>query len=52
MTDFYRHAAWINPTPAEHWQWTQSIKITRGLMDDRMYPMTTAGLESAMKALL
>jgi len=52
MTDFYRHAAWINPTPAEHWQWTQSIKITRELMDDRMYPMTAAGLESAMKALL
>ena len=52
MTEFYKHAAWINPTPAEHWQWTQSIKITRELMDDRMYPMTSAGLDAAMKALL
>ena len=52
MTDFYRHAAWINPTPVEHWQWAQSIKIIRELMNNRMYPMTSAGLEMAMKALI
>ena len=51
MTDFYRHAVWINPTPETHWPWTQSIKIARELMEDRMYPMTVAGLEKAMREL-
>lgn len=48
----YRHAVWINPTPAEHWPWTQSIKIVRELMDDRMVPMTLAGLEEGMRTLM
>ncbi|MEO8102102.1 MAG: VWA domain-containing protein [Betaproteobacteria bacterium] len=51
MTDFYRHSVWINPTPEAHWPWTQSIKIARELMEDRMYPMTVAGLEKAMREL-
>ncbi len=51
VTAFYRHAAWINPTPVEHWQWTHSIKLTRELMEDRMYAMTASGLEAAMKEL-
>jgi len=48
----YKHAAWINPTQEAHWQWTQSVTITRQLMEDRMYPMTVEGLDRAMKALL
>jgi uncharacterized protein len=52
MTDMWKHAVWINPTPQEHWQWTQSIAITRQLMEDRMYPMTIDGLDSAMRQLL
>ena len=52
MTEFYKHAASINPTPAQHRQWMQSIKIARKLMDDRTYPMTSAGLNAAMKARL
>jgi uncharacterized protein len=52
LTACYRHAVWINPTPAEHWQWTQSIKLIRERMENRMYPMTGLGLEAAMKALL
>ena len=51
LTDLYRRAIWINPTPEAHWPWTQSIKITRDLMGDRMFPMTVKGLEEAMKAL-
>ncbi|MBL8512002.1 MAG: VWA domain-containing protein [Betaproteobacteria bacterium] len=51
LTDTYRRVVWINPTPNEHWQWTQSIKMIRELMEDRMYPMTVSGLEEAMKAL-
>ena len=51
LTDLYRRAIWINPTPEAHWQWTQSIKIARELMEDRMFPMTVKGLEEGMKAL-
>ena len=51
LTDLYRRAIWINPTPEAHWQWTQSIKMARDLMEDRMYPMTVKGLEEGMKAL-
>jgi uncharacterized protein len=52
MTDTWKHAAWINPTPEEHWPWTQSIAITRELMEDRMYPMTLEGLDRAMRGLV
>lgn len=51
LTDQYKHAVWINPTPPEHWAWTQSIKITRELMENRMQPMTIRGLETGMKAI-
>jgi uncharacterized protein with von Willebrand factor type A (vWA) domain len=50
--DSYPNAAWINPTPESHWQWTQSTAITRELMDDRMYPMTVEGLDRAIRALV
>ena len=52
ITNAYKHAVWINPTPEEHWQWTQSIRITRELMEERMFPMSVEGLDRAMKALL
>ena len=51
LTDLYRRAIWINPSPEAHWPWTQSIKIVRELMEDRMFPMTGKGLEEGMKAL-
>jgi uncharacterized protein with von Willebrand factor type A (vWA) domain len=52
LTETWKHAVWINPTPEQHWQWTQSIAITRELMEDRMFPMTVDGLDRAMKSLL
>lgn len=52
LTGTWKHAVWINPTPEQHWPWTQSIAITRELMEDRMFPMTVEGLDQAMKSLL
>jgi uncharacterized protein len=52
LTETWRKAAWINPAPEAHWPWTQSIKLTRELMDERMFPMTVAGLDRAMRALV
>jgi uncharacterized protein len=45
------HAAWLNPVPEEHWGWTTSIQNIQRLMDGRMYPVTLAGLEDAMRGL-
>ncbi len=47
---FPRHA-WLNPEPEDRWEWTPSVKITRELMEERMYPLTLEGLDRAMRAL-
>lgn len=44
-------AVWLNPEPRERWEYTPSVKVTRELLDDRMYPLTLAGLDDAIKAL-
>ncbi len=51
MLEVYSKSAWINPTPEDRWPYYESIAMTRELMDDRMYPLTLAGLEGAMRAL-
>lgn len=47
----YPKAVWLNPEPRARWDYTPSVKLTRELMDDRMYPLTISGLEDAIKAL-
>jgi len=44
-------AAWLNPVAEEHWGWTVSTANIQRLMDGRMFPVTVAGLERAMKSL-
>jgi uncharacterized protein len=44
-------AAWLNPVAEEHWSWTTSIQNVHRIMDGRMYPLTIAGLERAMKEM-
>jgi uncharacterized protein with von Willebrand factor type A (vWA) domain len=44
-------AAWLNPVPEAHWGYSQSTQILRDLMGGRMFPLTIAGLEDAMRAL-
>ncbi|WP_037501572.1 vWA domain-containing protein [Sphingomonas jaspsi] len=51
LTDQYRSAAWINPTAEAYWGHSASTSILKKLMNDRMYPLTLAGLEDAMKEL-
>ena len=45
------HAVWLNPVPEKHWGWTTSIQNVHRIMDGRMYPVTVAGLEAAVKSL-
>jgi uncharacterized protein len=51
LTATYAAAVWLNPVPEEQWRYGQSIAMLRELMDDRMYPLTLAGLDEAMREL-
>jgi uncharacterized protein with von Willebrand factor type A (vWA) domain len=47
----YPSAVWLNPTPEVYWNSSQSTRMLRQLMQDRMYPLTLEGLDDAMRAL-
>ena len=47
----FESAAWLNPEPEPRWMQTTSTRVLRGLVDERMYPMTLDGLDRAMSAL-
>ena len=51
LLDVYAHAVWLNPQPEDRWGYYDSIGMVRELLGDRMYPLTLAGLESAMREL-
>lgn len=54
MQRFMQHfdkLVWLNPYPEHAWRYTQSIGMTRELVEGEMYPMTLAGLEQAMQSL-
>jgi uncharacterized protein with von Willebrand factor type A (vWA) domain len=51
MTTHWERAAWLNPVPEAGWQWTQSTEMVREALGGRMFPLTLAGLEAAMRAL-
>ncbi|WP_156678887.1 vWA domain-containing protein [Sphingomonas profundi] len=51
LTTTYPAAAWLNPTPEAHWGYSQSTRMMRELMNDRMYPLTLTGLDDAMRGL-
>ncbi len=43
--------AWLNPEPEGVWEYRQSISVIRQVLSNRMYPVTIAGLEKAMREL-
>ncbi len=51
LTATYTAAAWLNPLPEAHWDYTASVGMMRELMGGRMYPLTLGGLDSAMREL-
>lgn len=51
LTNTYPAAVWLNPIPEQQWGYSQSLRILRELMNDRMYPLTLAGLDEAMREL-
>ncbi|MGH8194052.1 MAG: vWA domain-containing protein [Woeseiaceae bacterium] len=51
LLNTYPKAIWLNPEPQQRWDYTPSIKLTRDLMDDRMFPLTVSGLDAGIKRL-
>ena len=51
MTEHFDKVAWINPVNESYWRHGYSIGIVRELIENRMFPMTVTGLESAMSYL-
>ncbi len=51
LLNAYPKAVWLNPEPEARWDYTPSVKLTRELMDDRMFPLTISGLDDAIRKL-
>ena len=51
LLNTFHKAIWLNPEPRERWDFTPSVKLTREILDDRMFPLTIAGLDDGIKAL-
>lgn len=48
----FKKAIWLNPEPENHWEYNQSVQITKEIMENRMYPLTLKGLDEGVKRLL
>jgi hypothetical protein len=51
LLQVFASAIWLNPEPVQRWEYTPSIGITREIMDERMFPLTLAGLDRGIKEL-
>ena len=47
----YKDAIWLNPQPEAVWNYHDSIRVTRQLLGERMFPLTLAGLDRGMRLL-
>jgi uncharacterized protein with von Willebrand factor type A (vWA) domain len=51
MISAYPKHVWLNPEPESLWRYRQSVSLIRDIMHERMYPVTLAGLDAAMRML-
>ena len=51
LTSTYDKVIWINPVPEDEWEYTQSVSMTRQLLEGHMYPLSLKGLEEGMSYL-
>jgi uncharacterized protein with von Willebrand factor type A (vWA) domain len=47
----FPNMVWLNPIPANEWEFTYSIRLIKEFMKDKMFPLTLRGLEEAVSAL-
>ena len=51
LTGKWGKAAWLNPSNQRYWHYTQSVGMISEAMDERMFPLTLAGIEAATREL-
>ncbi|MFS2009898.1 VWA domain-containing protein [Azospirillum sp. CT11-132] len=51
LLSVYAKAVWLNPTPPQYWDFTESTRLLQRLMGGRMFPLTLEGLDGAMREL-
>jgi len=51
LLNTYPKAIWLNPEPKQRWEFTPSVILTREILDDRMFPLTVAGLDEGIRTL-
>lgn len=51
VVNTYPATVWLNPEQRGSWDFSQSARLIRDIMNDRMYPLTLAGLDEAMREL-
>jgi uncharacterized protein with von Willebrand factor type A (vWA) domain len=51
LAEVYDKVAWLNPIPEDEWEYTQSVSMTRQLLEGHMYPLSLKGLEEGMSYL-
>jgi uncharacterized protein len=48
----YSHAVWLNPLAERYWETMPSLKLVQQIMENRMYPLTLNGIDTAVSELL
>ncbi|MEL6949956.1 MAG: VWA domain-containing protein [Pseudomonadota bacterium] len=51
LLNHFPKSIWLNPEPEQRWPHTPSVKITREIMEERMFPLTVRGLDEGIKRL-
>jgi len=51
LVETYHKSIWLNPEPAQRWDYTPSIAMLRELLEQRMFPLTVSGLGDGIRAL-
>mgnify|MGYP003334408093 FL=1 len=51
LLDTFEKVIWINPTPQDTWEYSTSVSLIQKLVEDKMYPLTIAGIEEGMNYL-
>ena len=51
ITKNFKHHVWINPNPEDMWEYSESTRILKQTVNDRMFPLTMQGLTKAMNML-
>ena len=51
LCSVFPRLVWLNPEPRDRWEYTPSVRITRELIGERMFPLSIEGLDHAIDEL-